>query len=360
MFAYDNLGGYMNKIVLTGGGTAGHVYPSLAIKEELGDNYEYHYIGGNGMEKDIIAKEKDIIYHTIAPVKLVRKLTFKNLLIPIKLIKSILQAKKNLKKIKPNIVFSKGGFVAVPVVIASHMLKIPIISHESDLSMGLANKIILRYCDVMCVSFEQTTKLSKKCLYTGQPIRKKILNGNKNNLNLSTNFNNQKRNLLIVGGSSGAEFLNNLVAENFDNLCKNYNILHLCGKNNKNQLQNLNYKQIEYAQNMGDYLDWADIVLSRAGSGAINEFLALKKPMLLIPLSKKCSRGDQIENAHLFESLNIALVLEEEDYNKDVLLKKLDDLSKNISTYKNNMKKVSTENASKKIANLINSKLSKS
>lgn len=354
-----NLGVIMKKLVLTGGGTAGHVYPALAVREEIGSDFEVHFIGGEGMEKDILAKESDITYHMIKPVKLVRKITLKNILIPFKLLFSIIEAKKILKKIKPDIVFSKGGYVAVPVVIAAHMLKIPVISHESDLSMGLANKIILKYCDVMCVTFEKTALISPKCVFTGQPIRKKVLNGNKNNLKLPSSFDKYKPNLLVVGGSSGAQFLNDITIENIDCLCKKYNVIHLTGKNFKNKIDKLGYLQIDYAENMGDYLDWADLIVSRAGSGAINEFLALKKPMLLIPLSKKCSRGDQIENAKLFAGLEYGDILEEEDYNKDIFLWKLEDLNKNRQKYKKNMEKSSNPNASKNIARLIKEKVNK-
>lgn len=354
-----NLGVIMKKLVLTGGGTAGHVYPALAVREEIGSDFEVHFIGGEGMEKDILAKESDITYHMIKPVKLVRKITLKNILIPFKLLFSIIEAKKILKKIKPDIVFSKGGYVAVPVVIAAHMLKIPVISHESDLSMGLANKIILKCCDVMCVAFEKTALVSPKCIFTGQPIRKKVLNGNKNNLKLPSSFDKYKPNLLVVGGSSGAQFLNDITIENIDCLCKKYNVIHLTGKNFKNKIDKLGYLQIDYAENMGDYLDCADIVLSRAGSGAINEFLTLRKPMLLIPLSKRCSRGDQIENAKFFTSLGYADMLEEEDYDESIFNIKINNLYKNRQKYIENMKKSSNFDACDKIVGLLMKEISK-
>lgn len=346
----------MNKekiIVLTGGGTAGHVYPALAVQERLGNEYEVHYIGGKGMEKEILAKEKDIIYHEIDAVKLQRKLTLKNLLIPFKLFSSISKCKKILREIKPNVIFSKGGFVALPVVIAGKSLKVPIVSHESDLSMGLANKIIMHYCDYMATAFEKTAEGKPKCVYTGQPIRKKILNGNKNRLSFLGRLNNSKKNLLVVGGSSGAKFLNEIVENEVDELLKNFNLIHLTGKGYKVKIEKEGYFPIDYAENMGDYLDLADIVISRAGSGAINEFLALKKPMLLVPLSKKCSRGDQIENAKLFESLGFCEVLEEEDFSKVKLMAKLDRLSKNAKTFIKNMEKIKNFNASDKIISLI-------
>ena len=343
----------MKTIVLTGGGTAGHIYPLLAIKERLEkENYQFVYIGGNGMEKDIISK--DMPFYQIPTVKLQRKLTFKNLLIPFKLIKSIKEAKKILQKIKPNLILSKGGFVAMPVVLAGAKLGIPIISHESDLSFGLANKIILKKCNLMCTTFEQTAKNKEKCLYTGQPIRKNILSGNKQNIYQLGNFDKNLPNLLVVGGSLGAQFINEKVWQNIERLNKKFNIVHIAGKQAKDKKHSgKNYLQIDYAKNMGDFLDFADIVLSRAGAGAINEFLALKKPMLLIPLSKKCSRGDQIENAKLFKSLNIADMIEEENYNDEILLSKLENISKQTEYFKNNMKKIQNFDACEKIIEQI-------
>lgn len=338
----------MKKIVLTGGGTAGHVYPALALIEKLKD-YEIHFIGSNGMEKDILKKYPNITYHKISAVKLERKLTFKNFLIPFKLISSIKQSKKFLKEINPNIVFSKGGFVAVPVAISAHKLKLPIISHESDLSMGLANKIILRYCNVMCTSFEKTASKNKKCIFTGQPIRRKIFKGNKN----IVNFNNNNPYLLVLGGSLGAKFLNDLIYDNLDDLTKIFNVIHICGKNNYQKIVHENYLCLPYADNIEDYYARSDLVLARAGSGVINELLALNKPMLLIPLSKKCSRGDQIENAKLFEELGYAKMLEEENATYLKVKENLQNLLKNKEKIIKNMKKTAKNNANDIIFDLI-------
>ena len=262
----------MDTILLTGGGTAGHIYPLLAVKERLEGKYKFAYIGGQGMESQIIPKEKDIDFYQIPTVKLERKLTLKNFLIPIKLIKSINQSKKLLQQIKPNIIFSKGGFVAMPVVLAAAKLNIPVISHESDLSFGLANKIILKKCNVMCTAFKQTATNQPKCIYTGQPIRKKILQGDKRKIYAMTKFDKDKPNLLVVGGSLGASFLNEKVWKNIDKLTEIFNVVHIAGKQAKdNKHTAKNYIQIDYAENIGDYLAFADIVLSRAGAGAINE-----------------------------------------------------------------------------------------
>lgn len=343
----------MKKIVLTGGGTAGHIYPALAVYERLPSYYEVHFVGGSGMEKEIISKEKNIRFHEIHTVKLQRKLTADNLLIPIKLIRAIKDAKKELKEINPDVIFSKGGFVSVPTVIAGRQLHIPIISHESDLSMGLANKIILRCCNHMCTTFKDTCKVNKKCVYTGQPIRKKVFEGNGNKIKSQGSFSPQLPNLLVIGGSLGAKYINGLVWKNLDKLCDKFNVVHVTGKQAKEKYSHKNYLQVEYAENIGDFLAFADIVLSRAGSGAINEFLALRKPALLIPLSKACSRGDQIENAKLFMNLNIADMLEEENCNEDIFIKKLEDLIKNKDFYIKNMEKIQNFDACDKIIELI-------
>ena len=344
----------MKKIVFTGGGTAGHIYPILAVKERMNkSDYQFFYIGGNGMEKDIIANEKDISFHEISTVKLQRKLTLKNLLIPFKLIKAISQSKKLLKEIKPDVIFSKGGFVAVPVVIAGAKLGIPVISHESDLSMGLANKIILHYCNTMCTTFEETKKENQKTIHTGQPIRKSVLNGNKKNLSLLNKLDKQKPVLLVIGGSSGAKFINEKIIGNLDKICSTYNCIHITGKQEVKKVRHENYFQVQYAENIGDYLNACDVVLSRAGSGAINEFLALKKPMLLIPLSKKCSRGDQIENAKLFSSHGFCDMIEEEDCDDSIFYIKLANLYKNREKYVKNMKKYNNFDACEKIIEII-------
>ena len=335
----------MKKIILTGGGTAGHVYPALALVNDLAKEYEIHYFGGNGMEKDILKKHQSIIYHEIPVVKFERKLTLRNLMLPFKLISSIKQTKKEIKKVKPNIVFSKGGFVSVPVAISAHKLKIPVISHESDLSLGLANKVILRYCECMCTTYPETAK-RKKCIYTGQPIRKKILNGKKLAIKSDLPF------LLILGGSSGASFLNNIVYENLDDLSKHFYILHIYGKNGK-EVKHKNYYGVAYTERIEDFYTTADVVLSRAGSGVINELKMLNLPMLLIPLSKKISRGDQIENAKYFEKHGYAKCLEEEEAGylkiKEILL----DLLKNKGKTVKNLKKIEKIDANEQIFELI-------
>ena len=343
----------MERIVLTGGGTAGHIYPALAVGNLLKEKYNLHYIGTNGMEKDIVKKNKDIVFHEIEAVKFARKLTFKHFAIPYKLITSVRQCKRLLEEIKPVAVFSKGGYVSLPVVIAARRLKIKVISHESDLSMGLANRIILRFCNVMCTAFEETAKKNKKCVFTGQPIRAELLNGKKEHLSFYHLLKKNLPNLLIVGGSSGATFLNKLVKFNIDYLTKHFNVIHITGKNKGETIEHENYFQVDYAYNMGDFLDCADFVISRAGSGAINEFLALQKPMFLIPLSKAASRGDQVENAKLFYNQGFCEMMEEEAYSKENFTSRMTNLIKNDKIFIKNMKKSIKNDACKEIVEII-------
>lgn len=335
------------KVVFTGGGTAGHIYPTLAVAECMPE-CEKIYIGGNGIEKEILSHENEFKYYQIPTVKFERKLTLKNLLIPFKLSKSVKICKNLLKKINPDAVFSKGGYVSLPVVFAAKKLNIPIISHESDLSLGLANKIILKKCDVMCTTFEETAQKNKKCVFTGQPLRKQITNGKKLPL-----FQSNKPCLLVLGGSLGAKFLNEIVYNNIDNLLKSYNIIHICGKKNTKIDEKPGYKLIPYAENIQDLYKTADVVVSRAGSGVINEILSNQKPMLLIPLSKRCSRGDQIENAKEFEKKKYAHIMQEEEYNFKKFENEIEFLIKNKNKIAENMKNTNKKSSAQIIAKII-------
>lgn len=342
----------MKTIVFTGGGTAGHVIPNIALFEEAKKHFnKIAYIGSCGIEKELVKKQKDVVFYEIESVKLVRALTLKNLLIPAKLIKSIKQAKKILKKIKPNVVFSKGGYVSLPTVIAAKLLNIPVVSHESDLSLGLANKIIYKFSSVMLTSFEKTAVGKKKCVFVGSPVRKQIFNGNKNNLNL--NFDESKKTILFFGGSLGSNAINKCVFSNIESLTKQFNILHITGKGKMQKIEKIGYHCVEYTNNIEDYFAAADAVVCRGGANTLFELLALAKPMLIIPLPKSESRGDQIENAKYFESKNFAKVLFQENLNEKNLLSSLKNLLKNSESLKNNIKLQNFENVNQKIINLI-------
>ena len=342
-------------IVLCGGGTAGHVMPNVALLPELEKHFNnIYYIGSvNGIEKNIMANYP-VKYKEITTVKLVRSLSLKNLLIPFKLFKGINQAKKLLKQIKPNIIFSKGGFVSVPVTIAGKMLKIPIVAHESDLSLGLANKIILKQCEVMCCSFSNTAlSLKNKGVYTLSPVRPELFLGNKSKAKQECGFYNNLPTLLIIGGSLGATKINETVFKCSKELSKQFNIIHIVGNGNYNKnIKIKNYYQIEFTTKIENYFALCDIVVSRAGSNAIFEFLALKKPMLLIPLPKGNSRGDQVENAQNFLNNGFAHVLYQENLTEQNLIVSVNNLYNNRFEIIKNQQKYSG-NGVKNIVNQI-------
>jgi len=345
----------MKNIVFTGGGTAGHIMPNLAIIENLKD-YKIYYLGSNGMEKDIVSNMKNIEYIEIPAVKFIRSFTPKNLLIPYKLSKAISITKKILKQINPVLIFSKGGFVSIPVALAGSRLNIPIITHESDLTVGLANKIIATKAKLLCCSFEETAKKHKKrAIHTGTPIRNKILQGNKYTILSRHSIKNNLPIVLIVGGSSGARAINNCIWENIDALTSNYQIIHITGKNNINKdlLNKNNYIQIEFAYDIENYFSASDIVISRAGSNTIFELLALQKLMILIPLPKSASRGDQILNAINFEENKFARNIMQENLTFTILKEELDKMLKNKNKYIEAMKKSNYCNGTDKIIKLI-------
>ncbi len=331
----------MKKIIFTGGGTGGHIMPNLAIIDELNGKYEIKYIGSkNGMEKDIV---KDIPFFEIKTCKLKRSLDFSNLLIPFKLIKGFFEAKKILKNETPNLVFSKGGYVSVPVILACKCLKIPVVSHESDYTIGLANKLTSKYSSAVCTSFEDTAKSLKNGVYTGSPIRKELFKGDKTKVKNNLNLKSDLPTLLVVGGSLGSQNLNKYVKDASKELCKKFNIVHITGKNNKIESKIKNYNTIPYTNQIGDYYDLADIVITRGGSNVIFELLALKKPMLIIPLEKG-SRGDQVLNANVFEREKIAKSVRENELenDKNLLFQKIDEVWKERENLKKNMEKKNT------------------
>lgn len=338
-------------IVLTGGGTAGHVMPNLALVEQLQKHFdEIHYIGTeSGIEKKLV--EPVLPFHRITACKLVRSASPKNLLIPFKLLKSVSQSKKILKELNADVVFSKGGFVALPVAMAAKKLKIPVVSHESDISMGLANKLILRYCNTMCVSFEKTQSVSKKCVLTGNPLRNALFTGKKEKLSFSVNSN--KPTVLFFGGSLGAKAINQAVWNSLDQLLLQFNVIHIVGKNNRKDITKPNYFQLEFTNQMADVYDASDLVVCRSGANSIFELLALKKPMLLIPLSKEESRGDQIENANYFQDKEWAHILLQEELTSQTLLAAIERLKKESDILRKNMASAGTADANQNIVQII-------
>lgn len=349
----------MKKIALTGGGTAGHITPNLALIPELKKRkFDIIYIGSkNGMEKEIIEK-RNIPFFGITADKLRRYLDVKNFFMPANVIKGIKDAIAVLKENKVDVIFSKGGYVSVPVVIAAARLRIPVISHEADFTPGLANKIATPFSKFVCCNFEETTKsLGKKGVFTGCPIRNELLSGNKKKGLEFLKFKEKKPILFVTGGSLGSKYINDLVRNNLSEILKEFNVVHSCGKGklDKNIHEN-GYRQFELlTTELPDVFAATDLVISRAGANVLFELLALKKPNLLIPLSTKASRGDQILNANSFMRKNYSVVLLEEDQDKnpELFFKKLGELN----TRKNEMiaaMKTSTEiNAINNICDLI-------
>lgn len=349
----------MKRIVLTGGGTAGHVTPNMAIIPSLREKgYDIHYIGSyDGIEKKLI-EEMGIPYHGIATGKLRRYFDLKNFSDPFRVIKGFSQAKSLMKELKPDVVFSKGGFVSVPVVLAASSKKIPCIIHESDMTPGLANKIAIPKADKVCCNFPETVeKLPEgKAVVTGTPIRKELFDGNAANAMSFCGFKEVRPTLLIIGGSSGSVRVNEAIWSCLDEILKTYNVIHLCGKGNLNSSLNSkkNYVQFEYIkQELANLLALADIVVSRAGANAICELLALKKPSVLIPLSLEASRGDQILNARSFDNSGYAKLLMEEDVNDTSLLEAINYVYNNRDTYIRAMECSAKHDSVTMIVNLI-------
>ena len=330
----------MKKILFTGGGTGGHIYPNLAIMDLLKTKYEILYIGAkNSLEEKLISNHYK--FYSINPVKFIRSFTLKNLLIPFKLIKSISECKKILKKEKPDLVYSKGGFVSLPVVFASSSLGIPCLTHESDFSLGLANKLIKNKCKYVLTSFEQTSKQLSNGIYTGSPIRKEILTASRENFYSIYKTTNNKKNLLIMCGSQGSKRINDLILNNLSQLLSQYNVFHIVGKNNCKGIKKDGYYEIEYSNNIQDLIAGCDVVITRGGSNSLFELLTLKKPLLIIPLSKKQSRGDQILNADYFYNLKVANRLYEEQLGSIDLLEEINKTLKNKDIYLKNIRKIS-------------------
>ena len=315
----------MKKIILTGGGTAGHVTPNLALLPSLQkEEFEVRYVGSyNGIERRLI-EETGIPYDGISSGKLRRYFDIKNFSDPLRVLKGYAEALKIIKKFKPDVVFSKGGFVAVPVVLAARHHKIPVIIHESDMTPGLANKICIPSAKKVCCNFPETLDCltEGKAVLTGSPIRQELLSGNKIAAMDLCKFTADKPVILVIGGSLGSVVVNNAVRESLPCLLKDFQIIHLCGKGKTDEsLKNTKgYCQFEYVKDeLRDIFALSEIVISRAGANAICELLALRKPNLLIPLSAKASRGDQILNARSYERQGFSMVLEEEDLTKETL-----------------------------------------
>ena len=333
----------MKRIILTGGGTAGHVTPNIALLPRLKElQYDIHYIGSyNGIEKELI-EQFGIPYHGISSGKLRRYFSLQNFTDPFRVIKGFGEAKKLIKLLEPDVIFSKGGFVSVPVVMAGKKCKVPTIIHESDMTPGLANKLSIPSATKVCCNFPETVAHlpADKAVLTGSPIRQELLSGDKAKALEFTGLTSDKPVILVIGGSLGAVAVNNAVRSVLPELLKDFQVIHICGRNKLDaSLQGLEgYVQYEYIKDeLKDLFALTDIVISRAGANAICELLALHKPNLLIPLSANASRGDQILNARSFERQGFSMVLEEEELTDESLLSAVHHLYDNRAQYKEAM-----------------------
>jgi UDP-N-acetylglucosamine--N-acetylmuramyl-(pentapeptide) pyrophosphoryl-undecaprenol N-acetylglucosamine transferase len=351
----------MKRIILTGGGTAGHVTPNIALFPKLKEEgYDIHYIGSyDGIEKKLIS-DFDIPYYGISSGKLRRYFDIKNFTDPFKVLKGLKEATKILHELKPDIVFSKGGFVSVPVVYAAKRLNIPVIIHESDMTPGLANKLSLPFTTKVCCNFPETTQYlpSQKAVLTGSPIRQELLSGNKLAGLKLCNFTANKPVIMVIGGSMGAVAVNNAIRSALPKLLEHYQVVHLCGKGKLDSTldRKSGYAQFEYIkEELRDLFAITDVVVSRAGANAICELLALKKPNILIPLSAAASRGDQILNAKSFEKQGFSTVLEEETLNDDLLINAINETYTNKSKYIDVMSKSKQSDSIDIIVKLIQS-----
>lgn len=356
----------MRRIILTGGGTAGHVTPNIALIPELEKRgFEIHYIGSkNGIEKELISNF-DIPYYGISSGKLRRYFDVKNFTDPFRIVKGYADAKKIIKEVKPDVIFSKGGFVTVPVVKAASRRNVPCVLHESDLSPGLANRLCISSAKIICANFPETIANlpENKAYLTGTPIRSELFSGNRIKGLDFCGFTANKPVILVIGGSLGSIRVNEAVRNILPELLKEYQVIHLCGKEKiDDSLKGTEgYVQFEYIQKeLCDLLDAADLVISRAGANAICELLALRKPNILIPLSLEASRGDQILNAASFEKQGFSYVIKEEDLTSEELLEAVRNVEEHKEQYKKAMSESNQQDAVVKVADLIEKACEKS
>lgn len=346
---------FIKTAALTGGGTAGHCVPALAVADELKKRgYKCVYIGSeNGMEKKLV-QEKGYDYYGVPCAKLERKLTLKNLCVPFTLLKGVSAARRLLKEIKPDVVFSKGGYVSLPTALAAAELKIPVALHESDLTPGLANKIALKKASVFLTGFKTTAEEYPRAVFTGSPLRKELFaRVNAAEAKKEFGFCGDKKVLLVIGGSQGAAALNDVTRKTLDELLKKYFVLHACGKGKKSGIKKDGYLEVEYIADMAKAYAAADICVTRGGANALSEIIALKKPALCVPLPKKNSRGDQIVNADYYRKRGTLVVLYEERLTANSFLAAIENVDKHSDALRLACGKRPIVNPTEKIADEI-------
>jgi len=347
-------------IVFTGGGTAGHVTPNIALIQEFKrEGWHVAYVGSaDGIEKEMI-QSLGIPFYAVNSGKLRRYFSFKNVLAPFKIIIGIFQAIGLFYKLKPDVLFSKGGFVAFPVVVGAWFNRIPVVAHESDMSPGLANRLSFPFVNKICLTFDagkNSFKNQEKIEVTGTPIRQQLFAGSRSKGLALCGFNADKPCLLVIGGSLGAGSINRSIRDALTQITQEYQVVHLCGKGkiDSSLIGVDGYCQFDYAnEELGDLFAASSLVISRAGANSVYEILALGKPHILIPLSSKVSRGDQIQNARYFQKLGISVVIQDESLNAQVLVKAVHQVMQNKNDINNKMNALNIESAAEKIVAII-------
>lgn len=348
------------KIMFTGGGSAGHVTPSFPLIQALKNRGATVFYSGSkcGIERELI-KPLYIPYYTITTGKLRRYWSWKNVLTPFQLIVGVIQSVLLCRRLKPNVIFSKGGFVALPMVIAAWLNRIPVLIHESDLTPGLANRLSFPFAKLICITFPTTAQYIKKksnVVVTGMPIREFLYHGDRMRGLKFCGFTEKKPVLLIMAGGLGSVEINASVGRLLDPLTERFQVVHLCGKGKLDaRFTNRNdYRQFEYLQEeFADVLACADFVVSRAGATSVYELLATRKPHILLPLSKKASRGDQVENAKYFAEQGFSIVLYAEEFSAETFLKAIFTCYENLSMIKDKLTNFKQLNGTQLIVNAL-------
>jgi UDP-N-acetylglucosamine--N-acetylmuramyl-(pentapeptide) pyrophosphoryl-undecaprenol N-acetylglucosamine transferase len=351
-----------NKIIFTGGGSTGHVSVNLAlIPDFIEDGWTVEYIGSkNGIEKQLISNINEVKYFSISTGKLRRYFDWNNITDIVKVFTGVFQSYLIIRKSKPNVIFSKGGFVSFPVVLGGWLNRVPVVLHESDVTPGLANKLALPFVTIICTTFPETEKYihSGKSQYIGSIIRQNLKNGNAIQGLKYCGFVSGKPVLLVMGGSLGSQSINLSIRNNLGKLLKKFQIVHICGKGQKDtSIRVKGYKQFEYIEKeLPDVMAISNIVVSRAGANSIFEFLFLQKPMILVPLPQKSSRGDQILNAESFKKRGFCYVIQDKDLCKSDFINTIYDVYENRAKYTENMKKACVTDALNELIKLIKAK----
>ena len=346
-------------IAMTGGGSAGHVIPALPVADLLlARGYRVHFIGTrSGLEQGYLG-DRDLIFHGISAGKLRRYFSLQNLTDVFRIIWAVIESLVLLLRIRPSVLFSKGGFVSLPPVFAAWLLRIPVVAHESDLTPGLANRLSLPFIHTLCTSFADTrfAGFAGRRVVTGTPVRRVLLTGDvaAGRKALDIDDDSPQKILLVTGGSLGAENLNRIIRDNLEALTGRFFVAHVCGVGKTVAMQQQDYLQLEFVDDgWGDLLAAADIVISRAGANALFEWVALAKLNLLVPLPLAGSRGDQIANAQYAQEHGWSEVLEEQDLTPKALLQALDRLESDPAPYRQAMGAMKTASAAERLLDEI-------